>query len=232
MNRLIAQAASQYQGKERERFLQLVQQEPMFAAQLRAPLYEDKVVDFLFRQAEITERKATRDQLEADLESEEGHVHGPGCGHDHAPRRPKAKKAAGQEGAGRQGVRSCRRGCSGESQEAGRPSRGSQSPPSRSNAQAGKARGQGRSPPSRRASRPRRAAKATPRPAKPDAEARGQAAPRKAGEEGLSEREIVCERLNAAIDDLRGEGFRLDIIYPADDPAHARSSAMARRPCA
>src|SRR5947209_6984416 len=39
MNRLIAQAAAQYQGKERERFLQLVQQEPMFAAQLRAPLY-------------------------------------------------------------------------------------------------------------------------------------------------------------------------------------------------
>jgi FKBP-type peptidyl-prolyl cis-trans isomerase (trigger factor) len=48
MNQLIAQAASQYQGKERERFLQYVQQEPAVAAQLRAPLYEDKVVDFLF----------------------------------------------------------------------------------------------------------------------------------------------------------------------------------------
>src|SRR6185369_1305460 len=63
--------------------LQLVQQEPMFAAQLRAPLYEDKVVDFLFSKSEISERKASRAQLEADLESEEGHVHGPGCGHDH-----------------------------------------------------------------------------------------------------------------------------------------------------
>jgi trigger factor len=95
MNRLIAQAASQYQGKERERFIQLVQQEPMFAAQLRAPLYEDKVVDFLFARADIAERKATREQLEADLESEEGHVHGPGCGHDHAMpvEKPKAKKA-------------------------------------------------------------------------------------------------------------------------------------------
>ena len=48
MNRLIAQAASQYQGKDRERFIQYIQQEPMAAAQLRAPLYEDKVVDFLF----------------------------------------------------------------------------------------------------------------------------------------------------------------------------------------
>jgi trigger factor len=97
MQRLIAQGASQYQGQDRERFLQLVQQEPMFAAQLRAPLYEDKVVDFLFSKAEISERKATRAQLEADLESEEGHVHGPGCGHDHAhAEKPKAKKAAGK----------------------------------------------------------------------------------------------------------------------------------------
>jgi trigger factor len=101
MNRLIAQAASQYQGKERERFIQLVQQEPMFAAQLRAPLYEDKVVDFLFGKADITDRKATREQLEADLESEEGHVHGPGCGHDHAAPaagKPKGKKAGASKG--------------------------------------------------------------------------------------------------------------------------------------
>jgi trigger factor len=101
MRNLIAQAASQYQGQDRERFLQLVQQEPMFAAQLRAPLYEDKVVDFLFSTAEISEREATRAELEADLESEEGHVHGPGCGHDHhdhaAPAKVKAKKAAAEK---------------------------------------------------------------------------------------------------------------------------------------
>jgi trigger factor len=95
MNRLIGQAASQYQGQDRDRFIQLVQQDPMFAAQLRAPLYEDKVVDFLFSKANVTDRKASREQLEADLESEEGHVHGPGCGHDHshAAEKPKAKKA-------------------------------------------------------------------------------------------------------------------------------------------
>ena len=98
MRNLIGQAASQYQGQDRERFLQLVQREPMFAAQLRAPLYEDKVVDFLFSKAEITERKATRAELEADLEAEEGHVHGPGCGHEHhahaAKPKTKAKKGA------------------------------------------------------------------------------------------------------------------------------------------
>jgi trigger factor len=95
MNRLIMQAASQYQAKDRENFVKYIQQEPMAAAQLRAPLYEDKVVDLLFSRAEISERKATREELEADLESEEGHVHGPDCGHDHAhDAKPKAKKAA------------------------------------------------------------------------------------------------------------------------------------------
>ena len=94
MNRLVMQAASQYQPKDRETFVRYIQQEPMAAAQLRAPLYEDKVVDFLFSRAEITDRTATRAQLEADLESEEGHVHGPGCGHDHTHDAPKAKKAA------------------------------------------------------------------------------------------------------------------------------------------
>lgn len=97
MNRLVAQAAQQYQPKDRERFVQYIQQEPMAAAQLRAPLYEDKVVDFLFSKADITDRPSTRAEIEADLEAEEGHVHGPGCGHDHshdhAPA-PKAKKAA------------------------------------------------------------------------------------------------------------------------------------------
>jgi quercetin dioxygenase-like cupin family protein len=37
----------------------------------------------------------------------------------------------------------------------------------------------------------------------------------------LSEREIVCEDLNLALDDLRRQGFRLDLIYPADAPHSA-----------
>jgi len=92
MNRLIGQAAAQYQPKDREAFVRYIQQNPMAAAQLRAPLYEDKVVDFLFDKAEVSDRGVTREELEADLESEEGHVHGPGCGHDHVEAKP--KKAA------------------------------------------------------------------------------------------------------------------------------------------
>ena len=119
MNGLIAQAAQQYGPEDRQRFIQYIQQEPMAAAQLRAPLYEDKVVDFLFEKAEITDRETTREELEAAIESEdgfstgthvhdhgeEGHVHGPDCGHDlddaadavtpsEPAKKPRAKKAA------------------------------------------------------------------------------------------------------------------------------------------
>jgi trigger factor len=100
MNRLMGQAAAQYQPKDREAFVRYIQQNPLAAAQLRAPLYEDKVVDFLFSKAEISDLTVTRDVLEADLESEEGHVHGPGCGHDHHDDKPKkaaAKKPAAKK---------------------------------------------------------------------------------------------------------------------------------------
>ena len=92
MNQIIAGAAAQYQGKDRDAFIRYVQQDANAQAQLRAPLYEDKVVDFLFSTAEITDREASRAELEADLEAEEGHVHGPGCGHDHAAPAKSAKK--------------------------------------------------------------------------------------------------------------------------------------------
>nr|WP_294850246.1 trigger factor [uncultured Sphingomonas sp.] len=97
MNRLIGQAASQYQPKDRDMFIRYVQENPMAAAQLRAPLYEDKVVDFLFSTADVSDRAVTREELEADLESEEGHVHGPGCGHDHDHDHKPAKKAAAKK---------------------------------------------------------------------------------------------------------------------------------------
>jgi len=42
----------------------------------------------------------------------------------------------------------------------------------------------------------------------------------------LSEREIVCGDLSVAIDDLRSQGFRLDLIYPADDP---HTAALSRQ---
>ncbi|MGB3738362.1 MAG: trigger factor [Pontixanthobacter sp.] len=71
MSMLIQQAAQQYRQEDRERFMKYVAEEPMAAAQLRAPLYEDKVVDFLFGKAEVTEREVTREELEAAIEADE-----------------------------------------------------------------------------------------------------------------------------------------------------------------
>ena len=71
MSMLMQQAAQQYRAEDRERFMQFIQNDPMAAAQLRAPLYEDKVVDFLFDKAEITDREVTREELEAAIEAEE-----------------------------------------------------------------------------------------------------------------------------------------------------------------
>ncbi len=109
MNRLIGQEASRYPG-EQQKVVKFFQENPMAAAQLRAPLYEDKVVDFLLSKAEVTERNVTRADLEAAIEDEDetpviahghaGHVHGPDCNHghdhdhDHAPAKPKKAAAA------------------------------------------------------------------------------------------------------------------------------------------
>ena len=91
MNQLMMQAAQQYPQDQRQRFIEYVQQEPMAAAQLRAPLYEDKVVDFLFDKAEISDREVTREELEAAIESEDGFDTGT---HSHDHDKPKPRKSA------------------------------------------------------------------------------------------------------------------------------------------
>jgi len=97
MNALIQQAARQYGPEDQQRFIQYIQQEPMAAAQLRAPLYEDKVVDFLFSTADISDREVTRAELEEAIESEDGFATGTHT-HDHDNHKPKAKKAAAKKG--------------------------------------------------------------------------------------------------------------------------------------
>ncbi len=115
MARLVAQEAARYRGQERE-VQKYFAENAIAAAQLRAPLFEEKVVDFLLGKATITDRVVTRAELEAAIESEDetplgtggvspaGHVHGPDCDHDHdhdhAPKKkPAAKKAVKAEAA-------------------------------------------------------------------------------------------------------------------------------------
>ena len=88
MSMLVSQAAQQYRPEDRQRFVEYIQQDALAAAQLRAPLYEDKVVDFLFDKAEVTEKTVTREELQAAIEAEEA-----------APAPAKAKKAPAKKAA-------------------------------------------------------------------------------------------------------------------------------------
>ncbi|MEO0464121.1 MAG: trigger factor [Pseudomonadota bacterium] len=89
MSMLIQQASAQYREEDRERFMEYIQQDPMAAAQLRAPLYEDKVVDFLFDKADVTEREVTQEELQAAIEAEDDVE-----AEKEAAKKPAAKKKA------------------------------------------------------------------------------------------------------------------------------------------
>lgn len=71
MDMLMRQQIQRVPEDQREKFVEYIRKEPMAQAQLRAPLYEEKVVDFLFDKAEVTEREVTREELEAAIEAEE-----------------------------------------------------------------------------------------------------------------------------------------------------------------
>jgi len=74
MDMLTRQAAQQYREEDRQRFAEYIRSDPLAAAQLRAPLYEDKVVDFLFDKAEVSTREVTREELQAAIEADENGV--------------------------------------------------------------------------------------------------------------------------------------------------------------
>ena len=97
MNMLIQQAAQQYRTEDRQRFIEYVQQEPMAAAQLRAPMYEDKVVDFLFEKADVTDRKVSRDELQAAIEAEEDDQAKSAANKPAAKKKTPAKKPAAEK---------------------------------------------------------------------------------------------------------------------------------------
>ncbi len=68
MTQAIMNQARQYPGKERE-FFEFVQQNQQVQQQLRAPLFEDKVVDYVFEQATVEEIEADKDKLKEAVEA-------------------------------------------------------------------------------------------------------------------------------------------------------------------
>ena len=70
VQRALFQEASRYPGQEKQ-IMELYQKNPQAMASIRAPLYEDKIVDFITEMAEVSEKKVTRDELLADPANEE-----------------------------------------------------------------------------------------------------------------------------------------------------------------
>ncbi|MHC0053131.1 trigger factor [Actibacterium sp. D379-3] len=68
MTQAVMNQARQYPGQERQ-FFEYVQQNPQMQQQLRAPLFEDKVVDYLFELAEVTEKEVSKDELQKAIEA-------------------------------------------------------------------------------------------------------------------------------------------------------------------
>jgi trigger factor len=67
MTQAVLGAARQYPGQERQ-FFEFVQKNPQMQQQLRAPLFEDKVVDHIVALAKVTEKTVTKEALQKEVE--------------------------------------------------------------------------------------------------------------------------------------------------------------------
>ncbi len=67
MTQAVMTQARQYPGHERE-FFEFVQKNPQMRQQLRAPIFEDKVIDYVVELAEVSDKDVTREELEKAIE--------------------------------------------------------------------------------------------------------------------------------------------------------------------
>jgi trigger factor len=101
VNKALMQQVQRFPGQEQEIF-KFYQSNPEALAQLRAPLFEDKIIDFIFDLAQVSERKITPDQLRAELEADESDEKKPAKKKTAAKKqakKPAAKEASAEAGA-------------------------------------------------------------------------------------------------------------------------------------
>jgi trigger factor len=70
INAAVMQQAQRYPGQE-QKVLEFFRSNPQAMEQLRAPLYEDKVVDFILQMAKVEDRTVTVEELMRDPDDEE-----------------------------------------------------------------------------------------------------------------------------------------------------------------
>jgi len=68
MTQAVLRQARQYPGQERA-FLEFIQQNPQAQQQLRAPIFEDKVVDHIVEGAKVADKSVTKEELEKAIEA-------------------------------------------------------------------------------------------------------------------------------------------------------------------
>ena len=67
MTQAIMNQARQYPGQEKQ-FFEFVQQNAQFRQQLQAPMFEDKVVDHILENADVTDKSVSKDELQKAVE--------------------------------------------------------------------------------------------------------------------------------------------------------------------
>ncbi|HZP08953.1 trigger factor [Methyloceanibacter sp.] len=78
VSRALLERVRQFPGQERKVY-DYYRNNPQLLAELRAPIFEDKVVDYILELAKIAERQVTPEELYADPDEDHDHHHG----HDH-----------------------------------------------------------------------------------------------------------------------------------------------------
>jgi len=68
MTQAIMAQSRQYPGQEKE-FFEFMQKNEQMQQQLRAPIFEDKVVDHIFEQAAVTDKKVNKTELQTAVEA-------------------------------------------------------------------------------------------------------------------------------------------------------------------
>ena len=68
MTQAIMAQSRQYPGQEKE-FFEFIQKNQQMQQQLRAPIFEDKVVDHIFEQAAVTDKKVDKTELQKAVEA-------------------------------------------------------------------------------------------------------------------------------------------------------------------
>ncbi|SNS71039.1 trigger factor [Antarctobacter heliothermus] len=67
MTQAIMNQARQYPGQERE-FFEYVRQNPQMQQQMRAPIFEDKVIDHIVEKAKVSEKEVSKEDLQKAVE--------------------------------------------------------------------------------------------------------------------------------------------------------------------